>query len=535
MKIPGNIGRPGRASTRLRFGAAGLLLVLAAFIARAADSAPPDTSNDTTEAAPVSANSDNLPEDSATAQSSDSTPADTTPAPISLTPHGGPPTTVYLVPIHDEISVPQLYILRRALKEAIENKADVVIDMDTLGGEMSVTLDMMDALAKFPGHTYTYVNDKAMSAGSFIADATGEIYLKTGSARIGAAAAVTSDGTDIDSTMKLKLNSFMDATVRGITAGKRYRADVQRAMMDPDYELKIGGTVIKPKGTLLSLTGEEACKTYGNPPQKLLGAGLAPDVDTLLTQLYGSNGYVLREFSLTWSEHLAKLINSIAPLLMGAGIFLLLLEFKSPGFGLPGIAGLVLLLVVFAGQYVAGLSGYEPAVLFALGLVLILLELLFFHGTVVLGLTGVICFFGSFVWAMTDVWPQQHFGGVSSAALLQPLLNTGLAILIAGGAFALALRFLPQTSFYGRLVNLKSVPQDSVAAAAGGAAATGATTLPKPGTRGLAITDLRPLGEIEISGGRFQARAEHININRGTTVVVVGRKDFALAVEAAKD
>jgi membrane-bound serine protease (ClpP class) len=450
-------------------------------------------------------------------------------------PHGGPPTTVYLVPIHDEISVPQLYILRRALKEAIENKADVVIDMDTLGGEMGVTLDMMDALAKFPGRSYTYVNDKAMSAGSFIADATNEIYLKPGSARIGAAAAVTSDGTDIDSTMKLKLNSFMDATVRGITAGKRYRADVQRAMMDADYELKIDGVVIKPKGTLLTLTGEEACKAYGKPPENLLGAGLAPDVDTLLASLYGPHGYVLQEFSLTWSEQLAKLINAIAPLLMGIGIFLLLLEFKTPGFGLPGIAGIVLLLTVLAGQYVAGLSGYEPAVLFALGIILILLELLFFHGTVVLGLTGVICFFGAFVWAMTDVWPQQQFGGVSMDALLQPLINTGIAILLAGVGFALALRFLPKTSFYGRLVNQAAVPRDSIAAAAGGAAATGATTLPKPGTRGRAVTDLRPLGEIDIAGGRFQAHSAHHNINRGATVVVVGRKDFALAVEATKD
>ena len=517
-----------------QFGLAGLLLLLAAFFALAADTAPATAPTGT--AAPVASNdnADPAPTDSTSAPTIDSSTTATEP-PTTLLPHNGPATMVYLVPIHDEISVPQLYILRRALKEAIENKADVIIDMDTLGGEMGVTLDMMDALAKFPGHTYTFVNDKAMSAGSFIADATGEIYLKTGSARIGAAAAVTSDGTDIDSTMKLKLNSFMDATVRGITVGKRYRADVQRAMMDADYELKIDGTVIKPKGTLLSLTGEEACKTYGNPPQKLLGAGLAPDVDTLLTNLYGPHGYVLQEFTLTWSEQLAKLINSIAPLLMGIGIFLLLLEFKTPGFGLPAIAGIVLLLTVLAGQYVAGLAGYEPVVLFALGLILIVLELLFFHGTIVLGLTGVICFFGAFVWAMTDVWPEQHFGGVSSDALMQPLMNTGLAVLIAGVAFALALRFLPQTSFYGRLVNLKSVPRDSIVAAAGGAAATGATTLPKPGTRGLAITDLRPLGEIEIAGGRFQARAEHININRGTTVVVIGRKDFALAVEAAKD
>jgi membrane-bound ClpP family serine protease len=51
----------------------------------------------------------------------------------------------------------------------------------------------------------------------------------------------------------------------------------------------------------------------------------------------------------------------------------------------------------------------------------------------------------------------------------------------------------------------------------------------------VAITDLRPQGEIEIAGGRFQAHSAHINIDRGATVIVVGRKDFALAVEAAKD
>ncbi len=527
MNTPGYVCIPGRASRHARFGVAGLFLLLAMLLARAATVAP--AADPAATPAPVVDHADS------SAPNAPLINAAALPEPMQMPPHGGPPTTVYLVPIHDEISVPQLYILRRALKEAIENKADVVIDMDTLGGEMGVTLDMMDALAKFPGHTYTYVNDKAMSAGSFIADATSEIYLKPGSARIGAAAPVTSEGTDIDSTMKLKLDSFMDATVRGITAGKRYRADVQRAMMDPDYELKIGDTVIKPKGTLLTLTGEEACKTYGKPPQNLLGAGLAPDVDTLLANLYGPHGYVLQEFNLSWSEQLAKLINSVAPLLMGIGIFLLLLEFKAPGFGLPGIAGITLLLIVLAGQYVAGLAGYEPAVLFALGIILILLELLIFHGTIVLGLTGVICFFGAFVWAMTDVWPQQQFGGVSMDTLTQPLINTGLAILLAGGGFALALRFLPQTSFYGRLVNQAAVPRDNLAAAAGGAAATGATSLPKPGTRGLAVTDLRPLGEIEIAGGRFQARAEHININRGTTVVVIGRKDFALAVEAAKD
>jgi membrane-bound serine protease (ClpP class) len=114
------------------------------------------------------------------------------------------------------------------------------------------------------------------------------------------------------------------------------------------------------------------------------------------------------------------------------------------------------------------------------------------------------------------------------------MMNLVIALMVAGAGFALALRFLPKTSFYGRLVNETSVPRDSVVAAAGGAAATGAIALPEPGARGVAVTDLRPLGEVDIAGARYQARAAHGQINRGEKVEVVGRKDFALAVKSAE-
>ena len=44
-----------------------------------------------------------------------------------------------------------------------------------------------------------------------------------------------------------------------------------------------------------------------------------------------------------------------------------------------GVTGIVLLALVFLSSYVAGLSGHEPVVIFALGAVLLLLELIFFH------------------------------------------------------------------------------------------------------------------------------------------------------------
>ena len=75
---------------------------------------------------------------------------------------------VVVIPVRDEIASPVLYILRRGLKEAIEQKADVVVlDMKTPGGALDVTFDIMEALAKFPGETVTFVNNEAMSAGAF--------------------------------------------------------------------------------------------------------------------------------------------------------------------------------------------------------------------------------------------------------------------------------------------------------------------------------------------------------------------------------
>jgi membrane-bound serine protease (ClpP class) len=441
--------------------------------------------------------------------------------------------SVYVVPIQGEIGSPQLYILRRALKLAIENHVDtVVLDMDTLGGDLETTLGMMEALAKFDGRTITYVNDKAMSAGSYIAVVTNKIYLApTGT--IGAAAVVGGSGEDISSTMKQKIDSFMRGRVSALAGPGRYRKDVQRAMMDSAFEFKIGDKVIKPPGELLTLDAKAACEMYGEPPEPLLASGQAKNVDALLTQLFGANGYVVRDFHLSWSEALAKWLNMISPILIGAGVLLLFIEFKTPGFGIFGIGGIALLLLVFASHYIAGLAGYEPVILFVVGLILIALELFLFTGSLACGAVGLLCFFGSFVWAMTDVWPTTDYG-LTPGSLTQPLFNLVLGLMLAGGGAALVLHFLPKSWFYGRLINEDSVPPTSYTAGSGGATATGAAAVPEPGAQGVAMTDLRPLGEIEIAGGRFQARATLGQIERGATVVVVSRKDFSLAVKKAE-
>ncbi|MBC8039050.1 MAG: hypothetical protein H7Y06_00755, partial [Opitutaceae bacterium] len=314
--------------------------------------------------------------------------------------------TVVVIPVREGIDKPILYVLRRGLKEAIEKKADVlVLDMETPGGRLDVTFEIMEALEKFEGETITFVNKEAISAGAFISATTKEIWFAPRGI-IGAAAAVSSGGEDIQETMQLKINSFLRAKVRAMSEGQPYRGAAVSAMLDKDYELKIGEEVLKPKGELLSLTATEASKSYGQPPQPLLAAGIANDVDHLLVQKYGAGNFTVQTLEVTWSEELATYLTAISPILMGLGLLAVFIEFKTPGFGFFGITGGVLLGIVFFGHYAAGLSGHEPALVFVLGVLLVAAEIFFFPGVIVAALTGVLLMLGALVWSMADLWPN---------------------------------------------------------------------------------------------------------------------------------
>lgn len=432
----------------------------------------------------------------------------------------------YVIPVRDQIAKPIFYIIRRGLKEAIEQKADVVVlDMETPGGALDVTFDIMEALGKFSGATITFVDKEAMSAGAFISAVTDEIYF-TPDAVIGAAAPVTSVGGDIDGTMKLKITSYLKARVRAISEGKGYRGQVISAMIDADSELKIGETVIKSKGELLSLTASEANKTYGEPPQALLAAGIAKDIDALLAQKYGAGNFEVRQFQVTWSETLAQYLTRFSPILMGLGLLAVFIEFKTPGFGFFGISGIVLLGLVFFGHYIAGLSGNEPAILFAAGLLLLGVELVFFPGLVAPALIGVACMMISLLWAMADIWPNQPIS-LSGEIFIAPAMNLGLALVIAVGLAVALMRFLPKAWFWDRLVLSAAIDANSQMAAA--SPHTARHTL--VGAEGIAVTDMFPSGEVEIAGRRYQARLDLGHIAAGAAVVVKSGSDFNLIVE----
>jgi len=202
-------------------------------------------------------------------------------------------------------------------------------------------------------------------------------------------------------------------------------------------------------------------------------------------------------------EQPALVITMLAPLFLLGGIVGTYIEFKSPGFGVPGAIAALCFILYFAGHYVAGLTGMEAVAVFVLGLMLVLIELIFIPGIVVLALAGTMMMFGALLWTMVDYYPgAPHWP--SFDLFLLPLANLGVALGLAAAMFFLA-QYFPKLPLLRRLVLTASEP--------GGASLTmdepGAGWLSvRAGDWGKVLTMLRPVGRAGFGGQNYDARSE---------------------------
>ena len=119
--------------------------------------------------------------------------------------------------------------------------------MDTNGGRVDAMEYIIRLLERSPIKTYTFVNQKAYSAGAFISAATDKIFMAPGSV-IGAASPVMmipGQGVqELPKAFEEKLNSAMRALVRSVAQEKGHNPDAFEAMVDADRGLTVDGTEI---------------------------------------------------------------------------------------------------------------------------------------------------------------------------------------------------------------------------------------------------------------------------------------------------
>jgi membrane-bound serine protease (ClpP class) len=220
------------------------------------------------------------------------------PAPVSTS--GA--KTVCVLPIREELSPKLARRVEDNVREAIKQKADLlVLDLETSGGRLDSYRAMVASLGRFRGPTVAYVNGSALGGGAGLALAAQRIYMAPGSL-IGAGAPVVvsplgQPGSPAANSQQRQVVSIFRATVCATALSNGHSPAVLGAMIDPDLGLVVtnmAGGVPQPVtlakvGELLSLTAADAEREFGQPPRKLLSSGTVGSLDELLSQLgYGN-------------------------------------------------------------------------------------------------------------------------------------------------------------------------------------------------------------------------------------------------------
>jgi membrane-bound serine protease (ClpP class) len=435
---------------------------------------------------------------------------------------------VVVVPLRGEISPSLLMFLRRAEKVAESSGASAIIfEMNTYGGRLDSAEEISSALNRATIPTYTFINSNAGSAGALIALATQHIYMAPVSA-IGAAAPVLPTGEDLPVTQREKTISYWSALIRSSALKNGHSPDVGEAFMNKDKEVKIGDRVVHPKGTLLTLNAQEATEKFNGKP--LLADGIADSVVGLM-QKAGLKGKAI-SLGPTGFEQLAFWITSLAPLLLLGGILGAYLEFKIPGATMPGIISAICFALFFLGHYLAGLAGWEVMALFILGVILVIIEILFFaHTTIVFGVVGVFLILASLFWAMIDRYPGETFFPTGRTVAV-PLLNLFLALIGAAIVIALLARYLPKTSVYRRFALMISNPPGPSLAGVPREFVTAIDL--SPGMEGVSLSILRPSGKARFLDQTVDVVTQGEFIPPNTSIKVVRRDGMRVVVKAAR-
>ncbi len=439
-----------------------------------------------------------------------------------------PRPVVYQIPIRNMIEPSLVYIIRRGMREANAiGAAAVVFVMDTPGGRVDTTEEITRIIEAIKVPTYTFVEHNAISAGAIIALASDKIYMAPGS-KIGDAMPVIASPQGgmqaLGDAEREKVESYVDGLVRGIAQRKGRPQDLASAMVRRSVEFIIGDTVISKEGEILTLTHFEAERIFeiDGVERHLLSEGTVESVAVMLEKA-GLGGAEIRELEITNVERIARFIAIIAPVLLTIGMLALWVEFQTPGIGYGAMIGVVCLAIFFFGHHIAGLAGHEEFLLFALGVILLMVEIFALPGFGLIGLTGVFLIMWSLLTSMAPTMPDGPM--IPSLPELKiPIRNMVLSFLMSGIGMLLLSRYLPKSRATSWLVL-----QEATASKDGYTSADERPDL--VGQTGRTVTPLRPGGSALIGDKRHDVLTRNAFVEAGMNVTVVEVHGNRIVVE----
>lgn len=405
---------------------------------------------------------------------------------------------VYVVPIDGTIDLGLAPFVQRVIDEATSvGAAAVLLDINTFGGRVDAAVQIRDSLLRSKVRTIAFINKRAISAGALISLAAHDIVIASGGT-IGAATPVQSGGTGkVSLPVEEKTVSYVRKEFRATAEARKRPLLVAEAMVDAD--VVIAGLVAK--GKLLTLTTDEAIKYK-------VAEHRAETLDEALAKV-GLAGAEIRRAQLNWAEELVRVLTNpiVSSILITVAMLGIIVELRTPGFGVPGALGLTSLGLILWGHWLVQLAGWEEVLLAAAGLVLLALEVFVIPGFGIAGALGILGLLAALVLAMVGQ-------GNTTELVMLVAARVMFSLMFALAASLVLLRFMTHTRFGRRLI------LDTGLQATQGYASAPESDQRLLGRHGVAASPLHPAGIALIDGLRVDVVSNGDLIDQGQAIVV---------------
>lgn len=421
---------------------------------------------------------------------------------------------VYIFEINTEIGPPAWRTTKKAFEGARDWNADAVImRLNTYGGQVDMADSIRTHILRSKIPVYVLIENNAASAGALISIACNKIFMQPGST-IGAATVVDQSGKPVPD----KYQSYMRSKMRSTAEQRNRDPDIAEAMVDPDKEVE----GISEKGKVLTFTTSDAvkhgfCEAELNTVQEVLAYLQIPDAKT---KTYTP-------------ERVDKIINwLINPAISGVLILIIMggiyFELQTPGLGFPIAASVAAAILFFAPYYLEGMAENWEILLFIAGVALLAVEVFALPGFGVAGIAGVVLLTTGLVLSMVEN-EGLDFSGVDVSNFSQSLLTVLIALL---GSMVVALLVGAKMFNSGALKKLvlstSQLKED-------GFVSNPSVNKTLHNKTGVATTDLRPGGKVKIDNEYYDAASIEGYIPSGTQVTVIKTDSFQVKVRKTND
>jgi len=440
---------------------------------------------------------------------------------------------VYVIPVSGTVEPGMAAYLKRVISSLEkDDSAILVFAMDTFGGRVDSAFDIVETISSIPRErTIAYVEKRAISAGALIALSAGSLIMKEGTL-IGDCAPIIQTSEGIEEVGE-KHQTVLRAQFRTLAKRNDYPEVLAEAMVSKSMEVykvtRGEHSEYMDKTTWDELSDEERAKVTRKSTvvsegelltmhdKEAADLGFSRQSVESLDQALDVMGYKDAEkieVSESWSENFVRWIQPFLSILMIIGIGAVYTEVKAPGFGIPGIVGIICLGLVFFNQYLVGLADYTEILVFIIGFLLLGMEMFVLPGFGIAGVSAIIVLAVGLVLSFqTFVLPDPSLPWQGELMMK----NLGLVMGSALGALVVsmsAVRFvLPRLSKVIKGPYLDATLQDSRAQST---KALGISA----GDEGVALTTLRPSGKVRIKDKKVDAVTQGDFIDPGAQVRV---------------